>query len=185
KCVQDKYDNIIYICILHLKLILKNYINSVNTYENHKDSKSSVLGLKETLKHLKEGKPLVICPAGEVSNFEEDDKIVDKPWEEGALKLIKKEEVPVVPICFHAKNSQLFYLLIKINPTLQTAKLPSELLTQKDRVIRVRIGKSIPVSEQIEHGSTIEELGKFLRKKTYLLANTTKEDKKVYIKIPS
>lgn len=171
--------------LLHRIEPLKPYIMAVNPFENHKDSKSSVLGLKETLKHLKEGKPLGIFPAGEVSNFEEDDKIVDKPWEEGALKLIKKAEVPVVPIYFHAKNSQLFYLLSKINPTLQTAKLPSELLTQKDRVIRVRIGKSIPVSEQIEHGSTIEELGKFLRKKTYLLANTTKEDKKVYIKIPS
>lgn len=171
--------------LLHRIEPLKPYIMAVNPFENHKDSKSSVLGLKETLKHLKEGKPLGIFPAGEVSNFEEDDKIVDKPWEEGALKLIKKAEVPVVPIYFHAKNSQLFYLLSKINPTLQTAKLPSELLTQKDRVIRVRIGKPIPVSEQIEHGSTIEELGKFLRKKTYLLANTTKEDKKVYIKIPS
>src|SRR5690554_4283860 len=171
--------------LLHRIEPLKPFIMPVNPFENHKDSKSSVLGLKETLKHLKEGKPLGIFPAGEVSNFEEDDKIVDKPWEEGALKLIKKAEVPVVPIYFHAKNSQLFYLLSKINPTLQTAKLPSELLTQKDRVIRVRIGKSIPVSEQIEHGSTIEELGKFLRKKTYLLANTTKEDKKVYIKIPS
>lgn len=171
--------------LLHRIEPLKPYIMAVNPFENHKDSKSSVLGLKETLKHLKEGNPLGIFPAGEVSNFEEDDKIVDKPWEEGALKLIKKAEVPVVPIYFHAKNSQLFYLLSKINPTLQTAKLPSELLTQKDRVIRVRIGKPIPVSEQIEHGSTIEELGKFLRKKTYLLANTTKEDKKVYIKIPS
>src|SRR5690606_33037248 len=146
---------------------------------------SSVLGLKETLRHLSDGKPLGIFPAGEVSNFEEDDKIVDKPWEEGALKLIRKAQVPVIPIYFHAKNSRLFYMLSKISPTLQTAKLPSELLTQKDRVIRVRIGKPITVAEQNEHGESIEIFGKFLRQKTYLMANTTKDDKKQYIKIPS
>lgn len=164
---------------------LKPFIMPVNPFENHKDSQSSVLGLKETLRHLSDGKPLGIFPAGEVSNFEEDDKIVDKPWEESALKLIKKAQVPVVPIYFHAKNSKLFYTLSKINPTLQTAKLPSELLTQKDCVIRVRIGKPIPVAEQNEHGETIDEFGKFLRKKTYLLSNTTKDDKKKYIRIPS
>src|SRR5690606_13309301 len=171
--------------LLHRIEPLKPYIMAVNPFENHKDSKSSVLGLKETLKHLKEGKPLGIFPAGEVSNFEEDDKIVDKPWEEGALKLIKKAQVPVIPIYIHAKTRTLFYMLSKISPTLQTAKLPSELLTQKDRVIRVRIGKPITVTEQTEHGDTLENFGKFLRQKTYLLANTTKDDKKQYIKIPS
>ena len=172
--------------LLHRIEPLKPYVMPVNPFENHKDSKSSVLGLKETLRHLSDGKPLGIFPAGEVSNFEEDNKIVDKPWEEGALKLIRKAQVPVVPIYFHAKNSKLFYMLSKISPTLQTAKLPSELLTQKDRVIRVRIGKPITVAEQNEHGDSIENFGKFLRQKTYLLANTTKDDdKKQYIKIPS
>ncbi len=171
--------------LLHRIEPLKPFIMPVNPFENHKDSKSSILGIKETLQHLKEGKPLGVFPAGEVSNFEEDDKIVDKPWEEGALKLIKKAEVPVVPIYFHAKNSRLFYALSKINPTLQTAKLPSELLTQKDRLIRVRIGKPITVAEQKEHGDTLEDFGKFIRQKTYLLSNTTKDDKKKYIKIPS
>lgn len=171
--------------LLHRIEPLKPFIMPVNPFENHKDSQSSVLGLKETLRHLSDGKPLGIFPAGEVSNFEEDDKIVDKPWEESVLKLIKKAQVPVVPIYFHAKNSKLFYTLSKINPTLQTAKLPSELLTQKDRVIRVRIGKPITVAEQIEHGETLEYFGKFLRQKTYLLSNTTKDDKKKYIRIPS
>jgi hypothetical protein len=30
----------------------------VNPFENHKDSKSSVIGIKETLRHLSDGKPL-------------------------------------------------------------------------------------------------------------------------------
>lgn len=171
--------------LLHRIEPLKPFIMPVNPFDNLKDSRSSVLGLKETLRHLSEGKPLGIFPAGEVSNFEEDDAIVDKPWEEGAIKLIKKAAVPVIPIYFHAKNSKLFYILSKINPTLQTAKLPSELLTQKDRVIRVRIGRPITVAEQQEHSCTLEEFGRFLRHKTYLLANAFKKDDKRFIKVPS
>jgi len=157
--------------LLHRIEPMKPYIMPVNPFENHKDAKSSVLGIKETLRHLSDGKPLGIFPAGEVSTYKDDGLIVDRPWEEGAIKLIKKAKVPVVPIYFHAKNSKLFYLLSKINDTLRTAKLPSELLTQKKRVIKVRIGKPISVAEQNEH-QNIDDFCDFLRKKTYMLSNT-------------
>ncbi|HEX9981417.1 MAG TPA: lysophospholipid acyltransferase family protein [Flavobacterium sp.] len=156
--------------LLHRIDPMKPYIMPVNPFENHKDAKSSVIGIKETLRHLSDGKPLGMFPAGEVSTYIDGKLIVDRDWEEGALKVIRKAQVPVVPIYFHAKNSRLFYFLSKINDTLRTAKLPSELFSQKDRVIKVRIGKPISVSEQNEH-ATLEEYSNFLRKKTYMLAN--------------
>jgi putative hemolysin len=157
--------------LLHRIEPMKPYIMPVNPFENHKDAKSSVIGIKETLRHLSDGKPLGMFPAGEVSTYKDGKLVVDKPWEEGAIKVIRKAQVPVVPIYFHAKNSKLFYFLSKIDDTLRTAKLPSELLTQKDRVIKVRIGKPISVAEQNEHQS-IEEYSEFLRRKTYMLANS-------------
>ncbi len=173
--------------LLHRIVPLKKYIMPVNPFENHKDAKSSVVGIKETLRHLSDGKPLGIFPAGEVSTYKDGKLVVDKPWEEGALKLIRKAKVPVVPIYFHAKNSKLFYWLSKIDDTLRTAKLPSELLTQKDRVIKVRIGKPISVNEQNELQS-FEEYSEFLRKKTYMLANPFEKDSKLIdtasLKIP-
>ncbi|KAF2515374.1 MULTISPECIES: GNAT family N-acyltransferase [Flavobacterium] len=173
--------------LLHRIVPMKKYIMPVNPFENHKDAKSSVIGIKETLRHLSDGKPLGIFPAGEVSTYKDGKLVVDKPWEEGALKLIRKAKVPVVPIYFHAKNSKLFYWLSKIDDTLRTAKLPSELLTQKDRVIKVRIGKPISVSEQNEIES-FEEYSEFLRKKTYMLANPFEKDTKLIdtasLKIP-
>ncbi|WP_433834391.1 GNAT family N-acyltransferase [Flavobacterium anhuiense] len=164
--------------LLHRIVPMKKYIMPVNPFENHKDAKSSVIGIKETLRHLSDGKPLGIFPAGEVSTYKDGKLVVDKPWEEGAIKLIRKAKVPVVPIYFHAKNSKLFYWLSKIDDTLRTAKLPSELLTQKDRVIKVRIGKPISVSEQNEIES-FEEYSEFLRKKTYMLANPFEKDSKL------
>jgi putative hemolysin len=162
--------------LLHRIAPLKKYIMPVNPFENHKDAKSSVIGIKETLIHLKEGKPLGMFPAGEVSTYKDGKLVVDKPWEVGAIKVIRKAQVPVVPIYFHAKNSQLFYFLSKIGDTLRTAKLPSELFSQKDRVIKVRIGKPISVNEQNEY-ETIEEYSNFLRKKTYILSKAFVKDK--------
>jgi putative hemolysin len=156
--------------LLHRIEPLKKYIMPVNPFENHKDAKSSVVGIKETLRHLSDGKPLGMFPAGEVSTYNDDKLVVDKAWEEGAIKVIRKAQVPVVPIYFHAKNSWLFYMLSKISDTMRTAKLPSEVFSQKHRVIKVRIGKPISVAEQNEYTS-IEDYSDFLRRKTYMLAN--------------
>lgn len=156
--------------LLHRIEPLKKYIMPVNPFENHKDAKSSVVGIKETLRHLSDGKPLGMFPAGEVSTYNDHKLVVDKAWEEGAIKVIRKAQVPVVPIYFHAKNSWLFYMLSKISDTMRTAKLPSEVFSQKHRVIKVRIGKPISVAEQNEYTS-IEDYSDFLRRKTYMLAN--------------
>ncbi len=173
--------------LLHRIEPMKPYIMPVNPFENHKDAKSSVVGIKETLRHLSDGKPLGMFPAGEVSTYKDGKLMVDKPWEEGAIKVIRKAQVPVVPIYFHAKNSKLFYMLSKISDTLRTAKLPSELLTQKDRIIKVRIGKPISVAEQNEHVD-LNEYSEFLRRKTYMLANSFDDENKLLsvpnLKIP-
>ena len=156
--------------LLHRIAPLKPYVMPVNPFENHKDAKSSLLGLKSSLQHLQDGRPLGIFPAGEVSTYRDGKLMVDKPWELGAVKLIKKAEVPVIPIYFHAKNSWFFYILSKISDTFRTAKLPSELLSQKNRVIKVRIGKPISVKDQQEY-KDINSFYEYLRKKTYMLAN--------------
>ena len=157
---------------------VKHHMIPVNPFENYKDAKSSLVGLKNSLLHLREGKPLGTFPAGEVSTYKEGKLIVDKVWDESAIKLIKKAKVPVIPIYFHARNSKSFYFLSKISDTLRTAMLPSELLTQHKRVIKIRIGKPIPVKNQNLY-TDIDDFSRFLRKKTYMLAKTFKKKKRI------
>ena len=169
--------------LLHRIEPMKPFIMPVNPFEDRKEVQSSIAGIKRALEHVKAGNPLGVFPAGEVSTYKDGKLIVDKPWEEGAIKFIQKAKVPVIPIYFHAKNSRLFYFLSKLNPTLRTAKLPSELLSQKERIIKVRIGKPISVLNQEEYKNT-QDYCDFIRRKTYMLANPFEKESKT-INAPS
>ena len=170
--------------LLHRIEPMKPYIMPVNPFEDRKDAKSSVAGFKSAISHLRDGHPLGIFPAGEVSTYRDGKLVVDKPWEEAAMKLVKKANVPVVPIYFHAQNSKLFYKLSKISDIFRTAKLPSELFTQKRRVIKVRIGKPISVKNQAEHES-LTDFSEFIRRKTYMLSNAFQPKEKIIDSISS
>ena len=168
--------------LLHRIEPMKSYVMPVNPFERKKELQSNLGGFKASLEHLKDGHPLGVFPAGEVSTYRDGKLIVDKPWQEAAMKLIQRAKVPIVPIYFHAKNSKLFYRMAKMSDTLRTAKLPSEVLTQKQRLIRVRIGNPISINAQDEY-KTLEDFTNFLRTKTYLLANPF-EKKKLIDSLP-
>ncbi|MDP4963538.1 MAG: lysophospholipid acyltransferase family protein [Salibacteraceae bacterium] len=144
---------------------LKSQFVSVNPFDSDISAKSSLKGIKQTLKHLSEGAPLGIFPAGEVSSIH-NGSVTDKQWNDSVIKLIKKAEVPVIPIFFSGGNSIFFHLLGLINPKLRTIKLPSELLNKKNKTIEVRIGKPISVKEQSQFEDN-EKFGRYLRSKTY------------------
>lgn len=159
---------------------LKDFFMGVNPFETYKDVRSSVGGIKEALNRLKEGTPMGIFPAGEVSTYNEDwTDFEDKQWQNSILKFIKKAEVPIVPVYFQGTNSRIFHLLGLIHPLLRTVRLPSELFNKKNRIIKIRIGNPISVAEQNEF-SDIARYGRFLRAKTYALG-TPLEVKKFFI----
>lgn len=156
--------------LLHRIAPMAPLIFPVNPFESHKKAKKSLLGFKAALAHLKKGHALGVFPAGEVSAKKRGRMVVDRPWEAPVMKLIQKAEVPVVPIYFHAKNSTLFYRLASWKAVFRTAKLPSEITTQKYRPIKVRIGQPISVALQKEQTSLIAYT-ELLRKKTYMLSH--------------
>ena len=156
---------------------VKDYILPVNPFEDRKDAKSSLAGIKSSLQHLKEGKSMGIFPAGEVSSYSVHYVgISDKQWNESAIRMIKMAKVPVVPIYFSGTNSRLFHLLGLIHPTLRTARLPSELFNKKKKTIKIRIGNPISVKEQSEF-KDISRYGRFLRAKTYALGSAIEVQK--------
>ncbi len=155
--------------LLQKILPIQPHTIAVNPFEDRKiDSKFN--GFNKSLAHLESEGCLGLFPAGEVSTKKDGDIVQDRKWGNGSIQLIKNAEVPVLPIYFHAKNSSLFYRLADISDIFRTAKLPSEIFSQKNRLIQIRIGKPISVKSQKEY-SNLQEFSDFLRKKTYMLAN--------------
>lgn len=165
---------------------MEPYVISVNPFEGRKELHSSAGGMRETLKHLEAGGCVGIFPAGEVSNMNNEfNEIRDKKWEKPALKLIKMAKVPVIPMYFHAKNSRFFYNLAKLHPDLQTLLLPSEMMNDRKKPIRTRIGKPVPV-KILEEQESIDELGEFLQNKIHLLKSYYERRKSIpqILKLP-
>lgn len=145
------------------------HILPVNPFKPNISKTSSFIGLRQTHNYLKKGGAIGVFPSGEVSTFHKR-LITDGIWDESTIRFIKQAKVPVIPIYFSGNNSLLFHLLGFINPILRTIKLPSELLNKKNKTVEVRIGKPISVREQKEIENT-DLFGRFLRAKTYALAN--------------
>jgi putative hemolysin len=155
---------------------LKQCFIEVNPFEQAEHrTKDNILGVRKTIKHLRNNHPLGIFPAGEVSTYH-DGKIRDKEWDLNSIRFIKGMEVPVVPVYFKGANSVLFHLLGAIDPVLRTAKLPSELLNKRNKSIEVRIGYPIEVEEQ-QLFDDLHQFGRFLRIKTYCLGSSVEVKK--------
>lgn len=130
--------------------------------------KTTIRGIREAIKHVKEGHPLGFFPAGAISKYNKKLRLVDRQWQPDIIRLIKQLQVPVIPIFFHGRNSIFFNILGMIDWRLRTLRLPRELFASYNKKIRVSIGQPISVEQQNQFGS-IEELGEFLRQQTYKL----------------
>jgi len=165
--------------LLHRIDQLKEYVIPIDSFELADSKKMNVPSMKAAIGHLNEGGSLLIFPAGEVSSYNPvKNEICDRKWMTPALKLIKKASVPVLPVFFTGSNSILFHSLGFIHPILRTAKIPSELMNKKNKLIKIKTGHFISVKEQSEY-ENIERFGRFLRVKTNLL-NSALEIKKFF-----
>lgn len=130
--------------------------------------KITMHGMREAIKHVKEGHPLGFFPAGAISKLDRHLKLSDRQWQPVIIRLIKQLKVPVIPIFFHGSNSTFFNILGLIDWRLRTMRLPRELFASYNKKVHISIGNPISVEEQDKYES-LEALGEFLRAKTYEL----------------
>ncbi len=129
----------------------------------------SVRGIAEALHYVRDGHVMGFFPAGAVSKFRWNLHIVDRQWQTSVMRIIQKAKVPVLPIYFHDRNTLFFNILGVIDWRLRTMRLPREVFSQR-RGSNMRISVGQPISpEEIAAHSSPEELGAFLKEKTYAL----------------
>ena len=162
------------------KMMVNWMLNRIDTMEENfigvnpysKDSKmanakSSFGGMKQCLEHLKGGHPLGFFPAGGVSSSHLT-YTKDREWQVPVLKLIKKANVPIIPMFISGTNSWLYRFLGFIDWRVRMIRLFHEVANKKGKKIYIRFGQPISVKEQSQF-EDINAFGEFLKEKTYSL----------------
>lgn len=167
---RPKYKVMVNMILGKLTAMKPNFV-TVDAWQSDDPEKKrvSVLGIRETLRQLKEGEPMGFFPAGAMSKTDSKGFLVDRPWQKSVLEIIAHAKVPVIPIYFHGNNRWLFNILGHICWPLRSALLPRELFSKRGKEIHISIGEPIMPEEQAQFKGDAEALGKYLREKTYAL----------------
>jgi putative hemolysin len=103
-------------------------------------------GLRRALAWLREGKTLVVFPAGEVAHRRARGRIVDSAWSETVGRLSLHTGATIVPAFIEGRNSDWFYRAGRLHPRLRTALLPRELLAKQGSRVHVTVGDPFRVN---------------------------------------
>lgn len=129
----------------------------------------SVAGIRTALRQLREGKPVGFFPAGAMSKSTLRHGLQDRPWQPSILQIIARAKVPVVPIYFHDRNSLWCDFLGHVCWPARSLRIPAEVFRKLHSTMHISVGAPISPEEMAAHGSTPEEIGRFLRERTYAL----------------
>jgi putative hemolysin len=127
---------------------------------------TSIVGVRQSLRHLRSGGALGLLPAGAVSDLSlRDGYVRDREWQPAIIRLIAHAQVPIVPVHFMDGNSPLYYRLGLVGWRVRLLRLPAEVLNKAHRPVRLCIGAPISVEEQQQYLAThsLEEYGRWLR----------------------
>ena len=162
---------------------LQQYIFSTNPFGKNNNRSQQMSTLKNAISHLKDGKPLGIFPALEVSHYQPEKNLIsDSYWRYEVINFIKRAQVPVIPIHFKGNRNSFIQLFRRIHPLYRTIKVQSELLNKKNKKIKISIGSPVTVKEQNEI-KDVYRFGRFLRLKTFTIGTSLEVRKHFKVRI--
>lgn len=151
-----------------IKAMAENFICVTPTgKERTAPTSDSIQGIKNAVRHVYDGHPLGLFPAGAVSDLSLRDRCVrDREWQEPVLRMIKKLNVPIVPVHFLDGNSAFYYSLGLIDWKVRLLRLPGEVFNKRGKLQRIALGEIVTPEKQKEFADA-EQLGLFLRNQIY------------------
>lgn len=169
--IRQDYKIIVNKILARIKALESNFITVTPTGEERTDpTAASISGIRQAMLQLREGGGLGIFPSGAVSDKSLKDGCVrDREWQEPIMRLIKKANVPVLPIRFFDGNSPLYYNLGLIDWKVRLLRLPAEVFNKAGKPFRIGVGSIITPEEQKKY----DDLGAFtafLRSSVYEMA---------------
>jgi len=155
---------------------LRDLIISVDPFTRKAAARCNHKAVREMLDHLQQGGIAVVFPAGEVAHFQVDQwQVTDPRWHTGLARALtmaarRKCSPVIVPVHVSGSNSFAFQAAGLLHSGFRTALLARELWNKKRARVDVRIGKPIEASRVLAI-PTDDERMRYLRWRTYLLAN--------------
>ncbi|MGH1370470.1 MAG: lysophospholipid acyltransferase family protein [Cellvibrionaceae bacterium] len=127
---------------------------------------SALKSFRTALAELESDRAIIVFPAGEVSRARPSG-VRDTRWRPGFLKMARRAQAPILPICINAKNSLLFYSASMLFKPLGTALLAQEMFNKKSTTIDFRVGEAIPAKALESDSLSDKFLLKRLKKHLY------------------
>ena len=167
--IRPKFKVMVNMILNKISAMRPNFI-AVDAWASNDPAKRavSVNGIRQAIKQLREGEPVGFFPAGAMSKSTLCHGLQDRPWQDSVLQIIARAKVPVIPIYFHDRNSLWCDFLGHACWPARSLRLPAEVFRKCGKTLHISVGEPISVEEQAKF-ATPEELGAYLRQKTYEL----------------
>ena len=167
---RPKYRVMVNMILGHITAMRPNFIAVDQSASTDPAKRAvSVAGIRQALRQLADGEPIGFFPAGAMSKTNWKYKTVDREWQESVLQIIWRAKVPVIPIYFHDKNSLWCNFLGHALWQARSLRIPAEVFRKVGKTLHVSVREPVSPEEQREHASNPNELGVYLREKTYAL----------------
>ena len=164
--VRSDYRVVVNKILENVESMADNFIGVTPPSGDLQNDRSSVLGLKVAMRHIKDGHSLGFFPSGAVAKYDYKLHVREQPWQQTVIRFIQQIKVPVIPIYFHGHNSSLYNLIGLISWRLRSLRLPKEIFNKKNKTIRVSVGKQIEQDDLMQF-SDIADLTEFFRMRTF------------------
>ena len=165
--VREKVKVMVNEMLMYIWGLAPNFISVNPTVKQRQVTGTSINGIKEALRQLRDGEPLCLFPSGAVADIKplKGGILQEREWQDAAIRLIRKARVPVVPIRFFDRNSWFYYSLGLVDYRVRFVRLFHELANKKGQQPRIGIGETISVEQQ--DAIPEEDFKAFLRSSVY------------------
>ncbi len=144
----------------------------VDVFGGNKAAHSNMSPIKEAIRWIDQGGVLVVFPAGEVAHLNLRRRTVTDPaWHPSIGRIVRRSNVPVLPIFFEGCNGAAFQIAGLLHPRLRTALLPREMINKSGQTLLLRIGEVISSKRLRTFKKDAAAITDYLRLRTEMLQN--------------
>ena len=149
---------------------LRDLVLDVDPLGGKGAARSNTASLRRAHRWLRDGRALLVFPAGRVSARRWGRRGVhDDRWSPHVARLQQQAGAAVLPVHIGGCNSLLFQLAGLVHPRLRTLLIAREAMRSRGSTIPVRIGNTIPPQQLLRFDDARELIG-YLRLRTEILA---------------